>query len=170
MMTDHLFRFEVVLGILDTQATAESPGYDAESKEPLITYDAAGNRIAARGEREVRVRCLVETGTFEQPVRTPLGIDGNSSLRLVFRARHLRAAGLLDDKNRPAIRYRTRLKRIESKKGALQDDYEQLDAAGNVTGGIFITDMVPSDYGYERERDLFVASLTDDPQAPAAAG
>lgn len=165
MMTDRLFRYEVVLGILDTQATAEEPSYDARRGEPAVEYDAAGNRLPTRREREVRVRCMVETGTFDQPVRTPLGTDGNSSLRLVFRARHLRAAGLLDDKNRPAIRFRTRLKRIE-RKGGLQDDYEQLDAHGNVIGGIYITDMVPSDYGFERERDLFVASLSDDPRAP----
>lgn len=166
MMTDRLFRYEVILGVLDTQQMAEAPGYDPRSQEPEVEYDAAGNRIAKRPEREVRVKCMVETGTFEQPVRTPFGMDGNSNMRLVFRARHLRAAGLLDAKNRPAIRFRTRLKRIE-KQGVLQDDYEQLDAAGNVTGGIFVVDMVPSDYGYEGGRDLFVASLSKDPDAPA---
>lgn len=165
MMTDRLFRYEVVLGLLDTQATAESPGYEAQSKEPVVEYDEAGNRLMKRGEREVRVRCLVETGTFDSPTRTALGLDGNSRLTLVFRARHLREAGLLDHKNRPAIRFGARLKRVE-KKGALQDDYEQLDAAGNITGGIYLTDMVPSDYGFNGERDLFVATLSDRPNAP----
>jgi hypothetical protein len=166
MMTDRLFRYEVVLGLLDTQATADEPGYDSVTKEPKVTYDDAGNRIPARREREVRVRCMVETGTFDGPQRTPLGIDGKSNLRLVFRARHLREAGLLDSKNKPAIRFRTRLKRIE-RSGVLQDDYEQLDEAGDVTGGIFVVDMVPSDYGFTGERDLFVASLSDDPNGPA---
>lgn len=164
MMTDRLFRFEAVLALLDTQATAESPGYTS-AKEPAITYDAAGNRIEKRGEREVRVRCMVETGTFESPQRTPFGLDGNSNLRLVFRARHLRAAGLLDGQNRPAIKFGARLVRIE-KGGVPQDGYEQKDAHGNVTGGIYVTEVVPSDYGFTGERDLFVAQLSDRPNAP----
>lgn len=171
MLTNHLFRFDVVLGVLDTQATADSPGYDAQSNEPLLEYDAAGNRVAKRGEREVRVRCLVETGTLEQPQRTALGLDGSSRLGLVFRAQHLREAGLLDDKGKSTIKFGARLKQVYHRKsGLLQDDYEQLDAGGNVTGGIYVTDVVRSDYGFNGERDLFVAQLADRPNAPAAAG
>lgn len=167
MMTDRLFRFGVVLGVFDTQATAEDPGYDAQSKEPRIEHDAAGNRIVKRPEREVRVRCLIETGTFDSPQRTALGLDGSSSMTLVFRARHLREAGLLDSQNRPAIRFGARLKStFRWATGVLQDNYEQLDAAGNPQGGIYVTEIVPSDYGFTGERDLFVARLSDRPQAP----
>lgn len=167
MMTSHLFRFDVVLGVLDTQATADSPGYATHTKEPIVEYDPAGNRIARRGEQEVRVRCLVETGTFDQPVRTPLGLDGNSSLKLVFRAQHLREAGLLDDDGKCTIKFGARLKQVYHRgSGRMQDDYEQLDAAGNVIGGIYITEVVPSDYGFNGERDLFVATLSDRPNAP----
>ncbi len=168
MMTDRLFRYDVVLGLLDTQATAESPGYDAQSQEPKIEYDAAGNRILKRPEREVRVRCMVETGTFDSQVRTSLGLDGNSRLTLVFRARHLRDAGLLDDKGASAIRFGARLKQVFHRaSGKLQDDYEQLDAGGNVAGGIYLNELVPSDYGFTGERDLFVAALSDRPNGPA---
>lgn len=165
ILTSRLFRFTAVLALHDTQATAESPGYSAAFSEPKITYDAAGNRIVARGEREVRVRCMVETGTFDEPTRTALGFDANTRIGLVFRASHLRAAGLLTG-TECAIRFGTRLVRIE-RKGVIQDDYEKKDAGGRVVGGVRVQKCVPSDYGFNGERDLFVAPCEDLPSAPA---
>lgn len=163
MLTGRLFRFRAVFALLDTQATAEGPpGYSGTFREPKVGYDAAGNRVEGRKERDVAVRCQVETGQYEAQVLTPFGADGNTSLTIVTRASFLREAGLLDDKNQCAIVPNARLRRVEKwSDGTLIDEYEKISKGGEILSGVFVKEVAPSDYGFTGDRDLWVIRLED---------
>lgn len=160
MLTGRLFRFRAVFAVLDTQATAEGPpGYNTTFREPKVSYDAAGNRVEGRKERIVAVRAQIETGQFRNQVLTPFGMDVQTSFNVVTRSQYLRDVGLLDEKGVCAIVPQSRLVRVETLEEELIDNYEVRDGKGNLLSGVYVKETSPTDYGFTRNRDLWVFKL-----------
>lgn len=167
LLTGRLFRFQAVFAVLDTQATAEGPpGYNNVFREPKVSYDAAGNLISGRKEREVKVRCQIETGQFKAQTLTPFGMDVQTSFNVVSRSEYLRAAGLLDDKGVCVIVPQSRLVRVETLDSVLIDSYETRDKNGRLLSGVYVRETAPTDYGFTRSRDLWVFKMENRKATP----
>lgn len=151
--------FLAELAQLDTQATT----VNAVLQEPTVTYDpVTGARSGGRAEKLVRVRCQVETGTFQAQGMTPTGDIPRSSLTLVFHFEDLEAAGLIGPENRPMINVNDRLVRLLTEDGIEQQSF--------VRSPVYVTEATPAGFGFGGFANLLVVRMGDRAQGVRGSG
>lgn len=151
-----IFPFIAELARLDTEATAAgSPGYDDIFREPKVSYEPGGVRVVGRKEKPLRMRCQVETGTFEALRMLPTGDSPRSQFTLVFHYADFEKAGLVDANNRTPIHVNDRLVAIYDKGGITKmSDFPN-------PPGVFATEVTPSGFGFGGRVNLLVVRFGD---------
>lgn len=150
--------FSADIAQLDTAATEAAGEYDPLWRTPVLKV-VDGQRVVARQERIVRLKCQVEAGQHMAQTQTPNGDVPRTSLDLVFHFEELEKNGLIDPATQgPLLRVNDRLVAIYNGECQLVQTYPGLP------GGVYATHVQPRGWGLGGQRNLVVVSFQDRPQ------
>lgn len=154
----------VEIARLDTKATEDASGYDADFKTVKVTYPA-GIRTSARKELPtIRLNAQVEMGSWQKQNQLQGGNQPDSRLTLVFHFTELEALGLVDAATGDAlIRVNDRLVAVYDKAGTRLEQYVKKS-----TGGLYATEVQPGGIGLGGRRNLLVVTWDERPQGQTA--
>lgn len=145
--------FTITLAQINTAAMT----FNDKLREPVISYNAQGQRDNGRRETTITFQAQVETNTYETQRQTDLGNAPATTIVLIAHFGLLEVAGLVDAQGRAKIRVNDRLVQITAPNGTVETQFPN-------PPGVYVQEVTPIGYGFGGRKNLLMIRAGDRPQ------